>query len=202
MEHRPLRIRPIRANLTGLILLACGTAATAQIDTLDVIEATQERMEAVDRIRSRPPASAWAKMPGAPALVRIDQEADTLPRMEHLYTVYKDAAGIAAISTLRRIEPSGTVDASTHYFDPQGRTLAVRWELSMHIPGCAADTAVASKEEYYAPDGGPLDRWTWLTDADGQDLDPATCRIPEPAGRMPTFRDRASLLKGLRINEP
>lgn len=202
MELRTLLNR--RARLPGpfALLLVTATPTMAQLDTLDVIEATQQRMEAVDAIRNRPPASAWAKITGKPVLVRIDQEADSLPRMEHLYTVYKDAAGIAAISTLRRIPPQGTVDASTHYFDPQGRTLAVRWELSMHIPGCAADTAIASKEEYHAPDGGLLDRWTWLTDSDGHELDPSTCRVPEPAGRTPTFRDRNSLLKALRIIEP
>ncbi len=192
----------MRGSLLFTLLLSLCGGAFAQLDTLDLIEAAQLRMGTVDHIRSRPPTTAWAKLTNTPALVPIDLEADSLPEAEQIITVYHDAGGIAAISTMRRTKTQGALDASTHYFDQPGRTLAVRWELSMHVPGCAADTAIVSKEEYYAPDGGLLDRWTWLTDADGRELDARTCKVPEPAGRTPRFRDRASLMKALRLPTP
>ncbi|HEY0977972.1 MAG TPA: hypothetical protein VGE21_10935 [Flavobacteriales bacterium] len=188
--------------LLPALALPIASLLPAQVDTLALIESIQQRMDRVDDQRGMGPAAIWAKLPGKPEPVKLAPDKDP-GQVDLLYLFYKDPDGsISGVSTIRYLQPDSTSDGSTHYFDPGGRTVAVRWELSTPSSGCTKGHAIAAKEKYYAEDGGLLEEWDWLTDEFGNDLEPEKCKVVEPAGRSAFAKDRATLLGNARIPQP
>lgn len=188
-----------RCSLLALLLVATTWASAQTLDTLAWLEGVQDRMSAIDMLRNRKPKAIWAQVPDKPALVAVDVDADEPPLQGMHLLIYMDGTGVAAISSIRYVGADSTLDTSTHYFDADGSTLAVRWELTTKPKDCAGvQDLVTSREEYYV-DGKMLERFDWTTDPDGNDLSERSCKVLQPKGRMPVFRDRGKMQTTLRI---
>lgn len=184
-------------------LLHSAPAIVAQIDTLAVIDETQRWMDQVDDLRARGPVAIWVKVPGQTAPVQLQADRPDPEQMDLIHLLYGPPQGaITGIGTIRFVGPDSILDASVHYFDGQGRTLAVRWELSMPGTSCHTEEVIDTEEVYLGPQGQVLEQWNWLTDPSGQELDPNTCRITRPPGRTARYPDRGSLLQAAGIPNP
>lgn len=192
-------------RIAPLLLLALG--ATVHLNAQDeaeqvVFDRIVDRIETVDRLRQEGPFAVFGKTSGAEGTMLLLPEDEDPTDLQEVFLLYADERGLllGSISIPQRTD--SVFMASIHYFDDDGNTVAVRHEMAWYDNGCSQGEAVEAEYELFDPPGNSFDRWTTLTDPQGNDLDPGACRFPDVERRTASYyhRDMFLMMNGINLD--
>lgn len=185
--------------LAFLLLLLTGTIAPAQVDTAAVVAAIKQRIALANDGQI---GAVFIRMPDQELAQRIDPESPGPEEKAEKYDLYCDESGnVLGIGTFVTPTLPGVEEWSTHYFDDQGRTVAVQWQLRWPDSRCAQDRAWEVRTVYYHPADTVFMDLTTLTDERGNLLKASACKYPRLERAFDAYPGRDAFLraKGIRL---
>lgn len=188
----------------GIVLFVCAALALRaqteqQADTATIVKAIEERMHLIDRA---PVGAVFLTFVGQNEPVRLQPDSAVKGNPIERNEIYLDPFGTpCGVGTFYRSPATGIVESSMHYFDANGATIAVSWQLRWDKSQCTDSVAVETRFLYFYPATKVIFQYATMTDGVGRKLDPTKCRYPNIERHFDTFyhRDMLFLSKGIKL---
>lgn len=190
------RMLPARLP-AALFLSLIALGLRAQVDTAAVVATIRQRMAEVDQDQL---GALFIRMPDEDEARRIASDSPAPEDSREWYELYSDEYGtIQGIGTFITPTVEGITESSRHYFDADGKTIAIWWQLKWTGSKCTDGVAREIRYAYYHPVDSVFMQFTTLTNERGVTLDPAKCSYPEVERHFDVYLDRGSFMRAKRI---
>lgn len=181
-------------TITLHLLLAATTAfaQNAALDTSAIISGIEQRMSVVDK---SPLLAQFIKVPEVEEAVPLPHEAPVPANAEARYELYANEDGsVAGITEFLRSPSPGVEQSASYYFDAEGSTVAVWWQMRWTGSTCSDSLAVETRYTYLHPANHVFYEYATLTDGKGADLDAPACTFPDIEQHFDTWYHRDVML--------
>jgi hypothetical protein len=169
----------------------------AQADTAAILAGIKQRIALTDNAQI---GAVFIRMPDQDQAQRIDPESPGPEEKTERYEFYCDEEGaILGIGTFVTPTIPGAEESYTHYFDAEGKTIAVwgllKWTASKCTPGLAREEHFI----YVHPADSLFKETVRVMDEKGAELKASACKYPDVERLFEAFYDRDVFMRKKRI---